>query len=184
MKNLFSRKEMTIMNVNLLKENGVTPSDIANVAFNQQKRYNSDIKFETCLESVYKVLSLRDIFHIVQVGIELDRLAENGLLKEPVLSIIKSDLGVFGLDEIFGINIAGIYGVVGETNFGDIDVNKPGIIKELNDRPTCTTFLDDIVGAVAAAASTRVAQIYTEDSAQLGTTDEETITIFDFEDLN
>ncbi len=183
MKNLFSRKEMTIENVKLLKEHGVSPKDIAEIAYNQQLKYNPDIEFDVCLESVYKVISLRDIFHIVQVGIELDRLAEENLLREPVLSIIKSDLGVFGLDEVFGISIAGIYGVVGETNFGDIDVNKPGLINELNKKETCTTFLDDIVGAIAAAASTRVAQIYTEDSALLGTTDSETLTIFEFDDL-
>ncbi len=183
MKNLFSRKEMTMENVKLLKQNGVTPKDIAEIAYNQQLKYNSEIDFDVCLESVYKVLSLRDIFHIIQVGIELDRLAEADLLREPVLSIIKSDLGVFGLDEIFGISIAGIYGVVGETNFGDIDVNKPGLISELNKKEKCTTFLDDIVGAVAAAASTRVAQIYTEDSALLGTTDSQTLTIFEFDDL-
>ena len=55
-------------------------------------------------------------------------------------------------------------------NFGDIDVNKPGIVAKLNsdgkgDKPECHTFLDDIVGAIAAAASTRVAQIMSEEMA-------------------
>lgn len=187
MKNLYSRKEMTRLNVKALKRVGVTPDDIALIAYNQQSRYNDDIKIEVCLESVYKVLSLRDIFHIVQVGLELDRLANENMLNEPVQSIIRSDLGVFGLDEIFGISIAGIYGVIGETNFGDIDVNKPGIIKELDKRgksgQECSTFLDDIVGAIAAAASTRVAQILTEDSAVMGYVESDSFTIFDLDDL-
>ncbi len=187
MKNLFSRKEMTRLNVKALKKVGVSPEEIAEIAYNQQSKYNTCIKMDVCLESVYKVLSLRDIFHIVQVGLELDRLANENLLSEPVQSIIKSDLGVFGLDEIFGISIAGLYGVIGETNFGDIDVNKPGIIKDLDSRgksgAKCTTFLDDIVGAIAAAASTRVAQILTEDSAVMGFVESDSFTIFDFEDL-
>ncbi|MFV0424192.1 MAG: phosphatidylglycerophosphatase A [Bacilli bacterium] len=185
MKNLFSRKEMTSLNVKAIKKCGVTPEDIAEIAYNQQKKYNMDIKFETCLESVYKVLSLRDIFHIVQVGLELDRLANENKLSEPAQSIIKSDLGVFGLDEVFGIAIAGIYGVIGETNFGDIDVNKPGIIREIDDRggEKCSTFLDDIVGAIAAAASTRVAQIVSEDNATRDVNETDTFTIFDFEEI-
>ncbi len=185
MKNLFSRKEMTTMNVKAIKKLGVAPEDIAQIAYEQQLKYNKEISFELCLESVYKVLSLRDIFHIVQVGIELDRLAAEDKLSEPTLSIIKSDLGVFGLDEVFGIAIAGIYGVIGETNFGDIDVNKPGIIKELDNlgKSKCTTFLDDIVGAIAAAASTRVAQIYSENSVNIDVDESDTFTIFDFEEI-
>ena len=76
---------------------------------------------------------------------------------------------MFGIDEILGLNIASMYGVIGQTNFGDIDVNKPGIVKKLNDDgkgKQCHTFLDDIVGALAAAASTRVAQIMSEDEAK------------------
>ncbi len=187
MKNLYSRKEMTKLNVAALKKCGVRPEDVAEIAYNQQKKYNDNIKFDVCLESVYKVLSLRDIFHIVQVGLELDRLANEKKLSEPVQSIISSDLGVFGLDEIFGISIAGIYGVIGETNFGDIDVNKPGIIKKLDIQgksgEVCSTFLDDIVGAIAAAASTRVAQIISEDKVLLGIDEEDSFTIFDFEDI-
>jgi len=64
-----------------------------------------------------------------------------------------------------------LYGVICQTNFGDIDVNKPGIVKELNDHgkgkdERCHTFLDDVVGALAAAASTRVAQITSEETAK------------------
>ena len=74
---------------------------------------------------------------------------------------------MFGIDELFGLELAGLYGTIGKTNFGDIDVNKPGIVSKLNedgkgDKPACHTFLDDIVGALAAAASTRVAQIENE----------------------
>lgn len=80
------------------------------------------------------------------------------------------DLGVFGVDEIFGLDIARLYGAIGQTNFGDIDVNKPGVVAKLNEEGKmgskhCHTFLDDIVGAIAAAASTRVAQIWSEDEA-------------------
>ena len=31
---------------------------------------------------------------------------------------------MFGIDEALGLDVAGLYGVIGATNFGDIDVNK------------------------------------------------------------
>ena len=46
-----------------------------------------------------------------------------------------------------------------------------GIVKKFNEegkpgKPSCHTFLDDIVGAIAAAAATRVSQIISEENAK------------------
>ncbi|MEG2550481.1 MAG: phosphatidylglycerophosphatase A [Erysipelotrichaceae bacterium] len=44
------------------------------------------------------------------------------------------------------------------TNYGYIDKIKPGIIEKLNLKgEQCNTFLDDIVGAIAAAAASKIA---------------------------
>lgn len=166
----YSREEMQTLNIEKLKERGVSVKQIAEIAYVQQSKYNSNVDMETCIESVEKILSLRDIFHLLQLGAEIDRLTEEGLFKGPIQDIMNYDLGVFGVDEIFGLDIARLYGAIGQTNFGDIDVNKPGIVAKLNedgkgDKPHCHTFLDDIVGAIAAAASTRVAQILSEQEA-------------------
>lgn len=92
------------------------------------------------------------------------------MFEGPIQNIIEQDLGLFGVDEVLGLDVARLYGVIGMTNFGDIDVNKPGIVKKLNDdgrkEGIVHTFLDDIVGAIAAAASTRVAQVMNEELAQ------------------
>ena len=162
----FTREEMFQLNKERLHERGVELKDIAVIAYNQQSKYNPNIKMEDCIESVEKILSYRDIFHLVQLSIEIDRLVEEGKLRSPIQDIIRADLGMFGIDEIFGLSIASMYGTIGQTNFGDIDVNKPAKVNELNEegkKPNkCHTFLDDIVGAIAACASTRVAQIYKE----------------------
>ena len=166
---IYSREEMFKMNKKKLEERGVTLEDIALIAYKQQSKYNPNIQLSTCLESVAKILTYRDIFHIVQLGIELDILTEQGKLSEPMQGILEEDLGMFGIDEILGLSIASNYGVIGQTNFGDIDVNKPGIVGKLNKEGKggkCHTFLDDIVGALAAAASTRVAQIQSEEYAE------------------
>lgn len=167
----YSRQEMLDINRETLKERGVKLEDIADIAYHQQAKYSSNVKYSDCMESVEKILSLRDVFHLLQLGVEIDRLTEEGKFRGPIQDIMRHDLGVFGIDEILGIDIARLYGSIGQTNFGDIDVNKPGVVHRLNEEGKdltgrCHTFLDDIVGSIAAAASTRVAQIISEDIAK------------------
>ncbi|MGI6787019.1 MAG: phosphatidylglycerophosphatase A [Acholeplasmataceae bacterium] len=181
---VFTREEMLEMNIKTLKKRGVTVEDIATITFNQQGKYTKNIEFSTCIESVEKLLSFRDVFHYVQLAVALDVLAEEKKLPYPLQDIIYHDLGLFGVDEVMGLDVAGTYGTIGQTNFGDIDVNKPGIVKILNDQckedGTCHTFLDDIVGAIAAAASTRVAQVMNETEAHKK--DYELISLFEEEE--
>lgn len=169
-KALYTREEMLKMNIQTLKERTVTVEEIAEVAYRQQSKWSKSISFQDCVDSVEKILSLRDTFHILQLGAEIDRLTDEGAFKGPIQDILKTDLGMFGIDELFGLELAGLYGTIGKTNFGDIDVNKPLVIDRLNgegkhDGGLCHTFMDDIVGALAAAASTRVAQITNENEA-------------------
>lgn len=166
---LFTRQEMFDLNKKVLLKRGVTIESIAEISYQQQSKYSDDVSRELCVESVEKILSLRDVFHHVQLAAEIDRMAEEGLFQGPIQDIIYEDLGMFGIDETMGLEVAGLYGTIGQTNFGDIDVNKHGIVKRLNDAGKedgiCHTFLDDIVGALAAAASTRVAQVINEEVA-------------------
>jgi len=168
---LYSRLEMQEECLKALESRGVDYRDIAHIAYLQQTKFSNNVSKELCEESVLKILSLRDVFHTVLLGIEIDRLVEEKSFKGPIQDIMMYDLGVFGVDEALGLTIASQYGVIGQTNFGDIDVNKPGIVGTLNehgkgDKPVCHTMLDDIVGAIAAAASTRVAQVQMEEQAK------------------
>jgi phosphatidylglycerophosphatase A len=137
--------------------------------YTRQEMFELNKKVLLKSESVEKILSLRDVFHHVQLAAEIDRLAEEHLFQGPIQDIILEDFGLFGIDETMGLEVSGLYGTIGQTNFGDIDVNKHGIVKKLNElgkeEGICHTFLDDIVGAIAAAASTRVAQVLNEEIA-------------------
>lgn len=184
-KMIYSRQEMAILCEKALKSRGVEIDDIALIAYNQQSKYTANVSMEICRESVLKVISLRDIFHHVLLAVELDKMAEKEMFEGPIQNIIANDLGMFGIDEVLGLDVAGLYGVIGMTNFGDIDVNKRGIIEKLNaegkKEGIVHTFLDDIVGAIAAAASTRVAQIMNEELARL--TPHQKVSLFDDEDF-
>lgn len=182
---LFTREEMLKLNVKVLKERGVTVEEIAEITKQQQAKYTPDIPMSLCIESVEKILSYRDVFHFVLLAAEIDRLAEEGQFRSPIQEIIHDDLGLFGVDETIGLDLAGLYGTIGQTNFGDIDVNKVGVVSRLNEEGKkegiVHTFLDDIVGAIAAAASTRVAQVLNEEFAASDNSFQR-ISIFDFDD--
>jgi phosphatidylglycerophosphatase A len=166
---IYTREEMFEFNKKTLAKRGVSIDAIAEISYRQQSKYTDNVSRQLCVESVEKILSLRDVFHHVQLAAEIDRLAEEKMFQGPIQDIIYEDLGMFGIDETMGLEVSGLYGTIGQTNFGDIDVNKHGIVKRLNDagkeEGICHTFLDDIVGALAAAASTRVAQMLNEDLA-------------------
>ncbi|KAA9019966.1 phosphatidylglycerophosphatase A family protein [Niallia endozanthoxylica] len=142
-----------------LSDRGVKTEDIAELVYYLQKDYHTDLKKEDCLHNVERVISKREVQNAILTGIQLDILAEKGLLEEPLQSIIKTDEGLYGVDEILALSIVNVYGSIGFTNYGYIDKQKPGILKNLNDKSSgfCHTFLDDIVGAIAAAASSRLA---------------------------
>jgi phosphatidylglycerophosphatase A len=142
-----------------LKKRGVEVEDIAQLVYYLQEKYHPSLAIEDCLENVERVLSKREVQNAILTGIQLDILAEQKKLEEPLQSIISVDEGLYGVDEILAFSIVNIYGSIGFTNYGYIDKQKPGILQKLNDKSSgqCHTFLDDIVGAIAAAASSRLA---------------------------
>ncbi len=144
----------------MLEERGVTIEDMANLVYELQKDY-ADISIETAIFNIEKVLSKREVQNAILTGIQLDILAEKNLLKEPLLSMIKKDEPLYGIDEILALSITNVYGSIGFTNYGYIDKMKFGIIGKLDKLGKTTdkvnTFLDDLVGGIVAAACARIA---------------------------
>lgn len=143
----------------LIKERGVEIEDIAELVYYLQSGYHEELSMDDCRYNVNRVLSKREVQNAVITGVQLDILAEKKLLDEPLQKTIETDESLYGVDEIIALSIVNVYGSIGLTNYGYIDKQKPGILKHLNDKSTGSvhTFLDDIVGAIAAAASSRLA---------------------------
>lgn len=150
--------------VRKLEERGVTLKDIAEITYDLQGKYIPSLNLETCLEHVEKVVMKREVQNAVLTGVELDRLAEEGHVEEPLKSMLLEDHGLYGIDEVLALAIVNVYGSIGFTNFGYVDKIKPGVIKRVDDagkkEGKCNTFLDDIVGAIASAAASSVAHRY------------------------
>ncbi|NIK76007.1 phosphatidylglycerophosphatase A [Paenibacillus castaneae] len=155
---LNSRKVAEATDEWLIKR-GITKMAIAELTHFLQKDYFPGLTPEDCIVHVDAVLSKREVQNAVLTGIQLDILAEEGKLMPPLQDMIKHDESLYGCDEILALSIVNVYGSIGFTNFGYIDKLKPGILVRLNDKNSgeVHTFLDDIVGAIAASAASRIA---------------------------
>ncbi len=156
----YDMDELYELTVNRLEEFGIELVEIAKLVQELQGDYIKDLSLERCLESVESVVRKRESIHAILTGLTLDDLANEGNLPEPLLSIIRDDEGLYGIDEILTLGIVNMYGTIGLTNFGYLDKKKIGIIKELDEKKKVervTTFADDLVAAIAAAACARVA---------------------------
>ncbi len=155
----YDMKDLKNTAIEMLKRRGVTIKDIGELVYRLQKNYYPDLTLEICIDNVEAVLTKREIIHAILTGIALDELAEKKLLPEPLQSIVESDEGLYGIDEIIPLSIVNVYGTIGLTNYGYLDKEKMGIIKKLDTQKGCVvnTFIDDLVAALAAAAASRIA---------------------------
>lgn len=153
--------------IHLLNDRGVTIDDIIDIVYDLQKKYVPNLTREVCGEAIDRVMGKREVQNAILTGVELDTLAEKNLLSEPLQSLISNDNPLYGIDEILVLSICNVYGSIGLTNFGYVDKVKPGIIGKLDamGKATnkCHTFMDDIIGAIAAAAASSVAHNAEED---------------------
>ncbi|ANE47128.1 phosphatidylglycerophosphatase [Paenibacillus swuensis] len=145
-----------------LKERGVKKRDIAELVLFLQKDYIPGLTLEEVYGHMERVLAKREVQNAILTGIQLDVLAEQGKLMQPLQDIIYNDEPLYGCDEILALSIVNVYGSIGFTNYGYIDKKKQGVLSMLNDKNDgkIHTFLDDIVGAIAAATSSKIAHGY------------------------
>jgi phosphatidylglycerophosphatase A len=144
--------------IELVRERGVTLADVASLVYTLQHPYYPNLTLEQCLTSVNAVLEKREVQYALLTGIALDVCAEQGMLPEPIQTIIAEDEPLYGIDEVLAFGITNVYGTIGITNFGYLDKTKLGILAVINDNPQAVhTFLDDLVAGLAAAASARLA---------------------------
>ena len=152
--------ELVIKKIN---DRGVTLEQIAELTYFFQANYHEGLTLDLCLHNVKAVLKKREVQNAVLTGIRLDELAEMKLLEGPLQEMVDGDYSLFGVDEVLAFSILNVYGSIGFTNYGYIDKLKPGILGEIDKRGKaegcCQTFMDELVGAIAAAAASRIAHL-------------------------
>lgn len=156
--------------VDLLKERGVVLEDIVECVVYLQRDFIEIIDRVEILEIVEGVLNKREVQHALLTGINIDIQTERGEFGSSTIEdIITCDEGLYGIDEVLAYGICNLYGSIALTNYGYIDRVKPGIIGRLNDLNSgqCNTFLDDIVGAIAAASASKLAHSQIEEVEEI-----------------
>ena len=152
---------MTNGMVELLADRKVSLNDIVECVVYLESGFDGkEPDRDLILKNVIDILDKREVQNAVRTGIALDRFAESGLMQDKVLEdILMRDESLYGVDEVLAYGICNLYGSIALTNFGYIDRVKPGIIGKLNnDVPgVCNTYLDDIIGAIAASAASKSA---------------------------
>lgn len=156
--------------VELLKSRGVTIEDIVECVIFLQKDYVDNLESIDIHAIINSVLNKREVQHALITGINIDIAVENDDFGGSYIEdIIHRDEGLYGIDEVLAYGICNLYGSIALTNYGYIDKVKPGIIGTLNDhnQGQCNTFLDDIVGAIAAAAASKLAHSQHHDESAM-----------------
>ena len=154
----YDMKRLYETTIEALKDKGIEIADIATIVYDLQKDY-VPVTMALCEEHVLAVLRKRETIHAVLTALAIDKAVEQGRFEEPIQSIIANDEGLYGIDEVLSLSIVNIYGSIGLTNFGYLDKKKIGIIDKLDKMKgkEVTTFSDDMVAAIAAAAASRLA---------------------------
>ncbi|MVQ35303.1 hypothetical protein GON05_11620 [Paenibacillus sp. MAH-34] len=147
-------------NLALLAERGVQLEDMVEILDQLQRPYNPDMERSLCEEHIVAVLRKQQTFHALQLAIKIDTAVEAGEFNPQYNHIVGQDEGLFGVDESIATAVPLMYGTIALTNFGYLDKEKIGIIKDLDSDHSegkCNTFIDDMVCGIVAAACGRLA---------------------------
>lgn len=148
--------------LSLLRQRGVELGDIIDIVFDLQRPYIQDLTREEIEEDILQILDKREVYHSLITGIAIDVAVENKSFgDDDICQAIRNDYGLYGVDEVLAYGICNLYGSIALTNFGYVDKLKPGVIGRVNDdKSRCNTFLDDIIGAIAASAASKIAHTH------------------------
>lgn len=138
--------------LNELHKRHINNETIGEIAYEMQHQYLPELTVEDFGKELDEVLKKREVLNILATGFALDNLAQDGLLPEPLQSIVANDSGVFGVDEGLSLSLSQLYGSIAVTNYGFTDKDKPGIAAQLdNSDGQVNTFADDLALALASA---------------------------------
>ncbi|MDD6467720.1 MAG: phosphatidylglycerophosphatase A [Erysipelotrichaceae bacterium] len=143
----------------LLNSRGVTLESLEELVFFLQGKYYNNLTQEEVRSAIESVLQKREVQNAILTGVALDLAAEEGRLADKELEqLLIDDAGLYGIDEVLAFGICNLYGSIALTSYGYVDKLKPGIVGVLNTKSEhCNTFMDDIAGAIAACAASKVA---------------------------
>ena len=144
--------------LDLLRERHVEVSEMAQIVYDGQIKYEPDITIDKCKQAILHVLKKREVQNVVLTGIVVDKMVDMDLIPDEYLAkILKEDSWQYQVDEVVSYGIGDVFGGIANSNRGYLDKAKPGIIGEVDRRKrTCNVFLDDILSSIIASAESYI----------------------------
>lgn len=138
--------------LNELNKRNINNKTIGEIAYQLQHQFLPHLTVEDFGSQLDEILKKREVLNIIATGLTLDNLANEGLLPEPLQTIVQDDLGVYGVDESMALSLSQMYGSIAVTNYGYADRLKIGVAADLdNSQGKVNTFADDLALALASA---------------------------------
>src|SRR5690606_29788985 len=88
----------------------------SDVIYQLQRPYVPDLTREQCMAGLLGVVAKREVQNALITGLTLDEMAEEGLLREPLGSIVRNDSELYGVDAMLALSIVNMYGSIGLSN--------------------------------------------------------------------
>jgi len=153
-------KDLQAFVLGYFEDNRIELREIVNAVIENQKRYYQDLDRVEVLRALDAILSKRDVLQAISVAINLDELAEQGLLLGPLQELVSNDYPFYGVDEGIAMLIGMENGPIALSNFGFQDVVKSGVAKRLDEEQKKTgrvrTHIDDVVSALVSSTAAKV----------------------------
>lgn len=163
--NLQTTKDLRQYVLDYFANKNVDIDNIAAEAYKLQSEYYDHLDIKTCKHALVEhVLMKREVLLLAVTGLELDQIASQHLLAQPLQQLVQEDDGLYGVDEHIAIGMTEPYGSIATTTYGYLDKVKHGVAKQLDESADAThvnTFIDDIISALIADTAAYVAHNFT-----------------------
>ena len=160
---VYPDKELKKYVLDYFDEMNISLEQIAAQAVEHQSRFIEGLTLEDGKKRLYRILNKREVLNALAVAVQLDKLANKGMLDEPLQTLVANDAGTLGVDETMAISLAQLFGSISTTNYGYLDVHKSKEAKKLDDLQKSgkkiTVFIDDMVSALQASVESSLAHI-------------------------
>lgn len=153
---------------NYFEDLGITIENLAELVFEFQSKHIKELTMDDAITAVKSVLNKREVQHALITAIDLDSQAMSKELSQPLQVIAEEDRGTFGVDETGALGVLMLFGSIAFSNWGWLDIEKPGVIGKVNDlqktyiktngeEGMITIFMDDQLSAIVAGAEAKLA---------------------------
>lgn len=162
-KNL-NKEETKEVGYALLEREGVSVNSLVELVRIHQGKHFPDISDSEAIAALDDVMNKRNTLYALQVALYMDESFKNPEISKyyELSEALADDEPLFSIDEYLAFYITRMYGDIASTGYAHMDITKPGVVGDLNDRDN-TVFIDDIVSAIATSAGARIASLRNAD---------------------